>query len=241
MSTVPLRRVCATPRTIAGLCRCRPQRQLQQQRRCLSSASAGGTESDTVGFVGLGKIGFAMARNMMNAGHSLTVFDLDPAAVERLVAEGATAAGSVAEAAAATSRLVTVLPNDAILHSVVAEVRDALPAGSVHVGCSTVSPQAARAVAAVHDAHGSTYVSAPVFARPDGMALGQATIPVSGPAAGLARIKPLLEATSTGVFEFGEDVGASNVVKLGGNFLIASAIESMAESMALAEANGVDR
>jgi 3-hydroxyisobutyrate dehydrogenase-like beta-hydroxyacid dehydrogenase len=87
-------------------------------------------------------------------------------------------------------------------------VKAALPAGSVHVGCSTVSPQAARAVAIAHAAHGSEYVSAPVFARPDGMALGQATIPISGPAEATARVKPLLEATSTGVFEFGQDVGA---------------------------------
>jgi 4-hydroxybutyrate dehydrogenase/sulfolactaldehyde 3-reductase len=64
-----------------------------------------------------------MARNMMKAGHSLTVFDVDPDAVDRLVAEGATAAGSAAEAATATSRLVTVLPNDAILHQVVEQVR----------------------------------------------------------------------------------------------------------------------
>jgi 3-hydroxyisobutyrate dehydrogenase-like beta-hydroxyacid dehydrogenase len=73
------------------------------------------------------------------------------------------------------------------------------------------------------------------------MALGQATIPVAGPADAVARVLPLLEATSTGVFEFGEDPGAANVAKLGGNFLIAAAIESMAESLALAEANGVDR
>jgi 3-hydroxyisobutyrate dehydrogenase-like beta-hydroxyacid dehydrogenase len=71
-----------------------------------------------------------------------------------------------------------------------------------------VSPQAARAVAILHETHNSDYVSAPVFARPDGMALGQATIPISGPAYATARIKPLLEATSTGVFEFGQDVGA---------------------------------
>jgi|EP01043_Picozoa_sp_COSAG02_P021084 hypothetical protein len=89
------------------------------RRRGLSS---GPSESESVGFVGLGKIGFAMATNMMNAGYSLTVFDLDPAAVDRLVAAGATAAGSAAEAAAATSRLVTVLPNDAVLHQVVNEV-----------------------------------------------------------------------------------------------------------------------
>ena len=89
-------------------------------RRGLSSAPS---ESHSVGFIGLGKIGFAMANNMMKAGHSLTVFDLDPAAVDRLVAAGATAAGSAAEAAASTSRLVTVLPNDAVLHQVDEEVR----------------------------------------------------------------------------------------------------------------------
>ena len=88
------------------------------------------------------------------------------------------------------------------------QVKSALPAGSVHVGCSTVSPQAARAVAAAHQAHHSQYVSAPVFARPDGMASAQATIPISGPEEATARIKPLLETTSTGVFEFGHDVGA---------------------------------
>lgn len=89
------------------------------RRRDLSSAAS---ESDSVGFVGLGKIGFAMAKNMMDAGYSLTVFDVDPAAVDRLVAEGATGAGSAAEVASATSRLVTVLPNDAVLHQVVDEV-----------------------------------------------------------------------------------------------------------------------
>jgi lactate dehydrogenase-like 2-hydroxyacid dehydrogenase len=107
----PLRCLALRPATAAA----------NGQRRCLSSGAR--AESESVGFVGLGKIGFAMARNMMKAGHSLTVFDVDPDAVDRLVAEGATAAGSAAEAAAATSRLVTVLPNDAILHQVVEQVR----------------------------------------------------------------------------------------------------------------------
>ena len=80
-----------------------------------------------------------------------------------------------------------------------------------------------------------------VFARPDGLARKQATFPLSGPAKGVQVAKALLMCTSTGVYEFGPDPGAANVVKLCGNFLIASAIESMAESMALAEKNGVDR
>ena len=86
----------------------------------------------------------------------------------------------------------------------------------------------------MHGDRGQQFVAAPIFARPDGMAAAQATIPVSGPAAAVARVVPLLEATSTSVVDFGEEVGAANVVKLGGNFLIAAAIESMSEALALA-------
>merc|ERR1712217_47456 len=84
-------------------------------------------------------------------------------------------------------------------------------------------------------------VSAPVFARPDGMRRGEATIPVSGVKWAKSKAIPLLERTASGVHDFGEDAGSANVVKLGGNFLIASAIEAMAESSALAESYGVDR
>lgn len=210
--------------------------------RARCSGATFSTESASVGFVGLGKIGYAMARNMIGAGESLVVYDTDPCAVARIVDNGgAVEAASAAEVAASTSRLVTVLPNDAILEQVVAEISPVLAPRSVHVGCSTISPYTARAVAATHAEQGSSYISAPVFARPDGMASAQATIPVSGPATGIARILPLLEATSSGVFQFGEDPGSANVVKLGGNFLIAAAIEAMAESLALAEANGVDQ
>merc|ERR1712217_201125 len=84
-------------------------------------------------------------------------------------------------------------------------------------------------------------VSAPVFARPDGMRRGEATIPVSGVSWAKSKAIPLLERTASGVHDFGEDAGSANVVKLGGNFLIASAIEAMAEAAALAESHGVDR
>jgi len=71
--------------------------------------------------------------------------------------------------------------------------------------------------------------------------MGEATIPVSGPAWAKALAVPALEKTASGVHDFGEDVGSANVVKLGGNFLIAAAIESLAEAAALAESHGVDR
>lgn len=199
-----------------------------EHRRCFA------TESERVGFIGLGKIGYAMARNIMDDGISLVVYDPIDEAVARLVAAGAQRADSAATAAAGVSRVVTVLPNDAAMRAVVAEVAPVLPAGAVHVSCSTVSPHTSREVAAMHGDRGQQFVAAPIFARPDGMAAAQATIPVSGPAAAVARVVPLLEATSTSVVDFGEEVGAANVVKLGGNFLIAAAIESMSEALALA-------
>jgi 3-hydroxyisobutyrate dehydrogenase-like beta-hydroxyacid dehydrogenase len=165
-------------------------------QRCRVFSTGAGDAS--VGFVGLGKIGYAMASNMIAAGESLVVYDTDPNAVARLVAKGgAVGATSAAEVASAASRLVTVLPNDAVLTQVVAEVAPALVVGSVHVGCSTVSPQSARSVAAIHAGLGSGYVSAPVFARPDGMAAAQASIPVSGSASDIARVLPLLQVCST--------------------------------------------
>eukprot|EP01048_Picozoa_sp_COSAG05_P027009 COSAG05_NODE_7667_length_782_cov_1.207906_2_plen_145_part_01 len=144
---------------------------LRPMLRCKVShrraAATFSTETARVGFVGLGKIGYAMANNMIEAGESLVVYDTDPDAVARLTrSNSAVGAACAAEVAASTSRLVTVLPNDAILERVVAEVAPVLAGGSVHVGCSTISPHTARAMALIHEAQGSSYVSAPVFARP---------------------------------------------------------------------------
>jgi 3-hydroxyisobutyrate dehydrogenase-like beta-hydroxyacid dehydrogenase len=203
-----------------------------------------------VGFVGLGKIGYAMANNMIKAGvcgsEPPICFDLDKSAMARL--SGAVAAESPEEVGSAADIVFTVLPNDLVLHAVAygADGKSGLNAfmadGTTHVSCSTVGPWSSRAIAASHRDVGIGFVAAPVFARPDGMAAAQATIPVSGASDQIARIKPYLEATATGVYTtFGEDPGAANVVKLAGNFLIAAAIESLAEALAMAEANGVDR
>ena len=201
--------------------------------------------STTIGFVGLGKIGAAMATNLLQAGHCLAVHDVEPSAVERLRSEGAATPGSVAEVARAVGDGVcfTVLPNDASLVDVVqgGGLLEALSgSGAVHVSCSTVSPHTSRSLADQHTAAGASFVSAPVFARPDGMRAAQATIPISGAPDAVARARPLLEATSTGVYEFGGR-GPANVAKLCGNYLIAAAIEANAEALALAEAEGVAR
>lgn len=175
-------------------------------------------------------------------------FDLDAGAVKRLTAVGSVAKSSVLDVAAESDILFSVLPNDAILTSVslgadgLGGINSVMKPDSIHVSCSTVGPWTSRSIAAAHKKKGIEFVSAPVFARPDGMAAGHATIPMSGSAGAIERVKPYLQATATGVYDtFGPDPGAANVVKLTGNFLIASAIESLSEALAMAEANGVDR
>ena len=113
--------------------------------------------------------------------------------------------------------------------------------GAAHVSCSTVSPQTARSLATDHKAAGVDYIAAPIFARPDGVASKTGTFMVSGSNEAVDRVLPLLKSTISTVYRFGEDPGAANVVKLCGNFLIASSIEAIGEALALAEGNGVDR
>ena len=229
--------ICAVARARLAL-RLQVERHAQARKRASSSSP--------IGFIGLGKIGAAMATNLLQAGHCLAVHDVEPAAVERLRAEGAACPGSAAEVARAVGDGVcfTVLPNDASLVDVVqgGGLLEALSgSGAVHVSCSTVSPHTSRSLADQHTAAGASFVSAPVFAHPAGMRAAQATIPISGAPDAVARARPLLEATSTGVYEFGADAGAANVAKLCGNFLIAASSEALGESLALAEGHGVDR
>eukprot|EP01034_Spumella_vulgaris_P022427 gene22427-28552_t len=106
--------------------------------------------------------------------------------------------------------------------------------------CSTISPGTSRKLVAVHAEAGHTLITAPVFARPDGIAKRQATWMLGGEEKG-RKIAAELLISGGNIVDMGDDVGASNVVKLCGNFLIASSIESIAEAMALAEKHGVDR
>jgi len=140
--------------------------------------------------------------------------------------------------------VITMVANDSALESVVSGengLLERLGPGGIHLSMSTVSPATARQLAELHEKHGSSYVAAPVFGRPQAAAAQQLWIAVSGPPAAKERVQPLLHALGQGVFDFGEEPGAANVIKLSGNFLIASAMEAMAEALTLAEKNGIDR
>jgi 3-hydroxyisobutyrate dehydrogenase-like beta-hydroxyacid dehydrogenase len=116
-----------------------------------------------------------------------------------------------------------------------------LGANGVHISMSTISPAAARRLADEHDMVGAFYVSAPVFGRPEAAEAGKLWIVVAGPELAKQRIETVFDVLGQGSFDYGEKPQTANVVKLVGNFLIASAMEAMAEGFTLAEKHGVDR
>ena len=196
------------------------------------------------GFVGLGSMGLPMATNLIAAGVKLRVHNRTASKAAPLVANGATLAASAGEAATAGGIGMTMLADDAAVESIVVGsegVAARLGAGGIHVSMSTIAPTTSRHLASYHARHGSIYIAAPVFGRPDNAAARQLVVCTSGPAAAKERVRPLLDAVGRAIFDYGEEPGAANVAKLTGNFLIAAALESMAESFTMAERNGVDR
>jgi len=136
-----------------------------------------------------------------------------------------------------------MLADDAALEQVVKgpEGLSEGPAGIVHVSMSTVSPEISRRIGEIHTGRGDRYVSAPVFGRPEAAASRKLWICQSGDPSAAGQIRPILETLGQGIFDFGADPGAANIVKLAANFVIGAAIESMAEALALVEKNGIDR
>jgi 3-hydroxyisobutyrate dehydrogenase-like beta-hydroxyacid dehydrogenase len=196
------------------------------------------------GFIGLGSMGLPMAANLVAAEVKLRVHNRTGSKAEPLVAKGAVLASKPADVATAGGIVMTMLADDAAVESVVMGtdgIAAKLGHGGIHVSMSTIAPATSRRLASYHAEHGSIYIAAPVFGRPDNAAARQLVICTSGPAAAKDRVRPLLEAVGRAIFDYGEEPGAANVAKLTGNFLIAAALESMAEAYTMAEANGVDR
>ncbi|MGE5275921.1 MAG: NAD(P)-dependent oxidoreductase [Acidobacteriota bacterium] len=197
--------------------------------------------NETVGFIGLGAMGLPIAGNLRAAGYPLRVHNRTMEKAKPLLARGAEPASSPAEAAPPGGIVFTMVSDDAALSSIVESPHflERLGAGGVHVSMSTVAPKTARDLARRHAQAGSVYLAAPVFGRPDAAAAKLLWICLSGAAAARERARPLLSAIGQRTVEFGDDPGAANVVKLCGNFLIASSIEMMAEAWTLAEKNAI--
>jgi 3-hydroxyisobutyrate dehydrogenase-like beta-hydroxyacid dehydrogenase len=195
-----------------------------------------------VGFIGLGQMGMAMARNLLKGGHAVTAYNRSRDKAEALAKDGATIADTPAQAAR-TGIVITMLAND---HAVTETIEGpdgalaGLPDGGVLINMSTVSLHLTRRLAAAHAAAGKFYVAAPVFGRPDAAADGKLFIAVAGPKAALDKARPVLVAIGKEPVSFGDDPAYAAAVKIGGNFMLQAAIEAMAEALALVRKHGVD-
>jgi len=200
--------------------------------------------SQAIGFIGLGNMGLPMARRLIEAGHRLSVYNRSPERAALLLETGAKLARTPREAVEPGGVVITMVADDRALDQVTLGadgVLGALGAGGVHLSMSTVAVDTAKRMDALHAERGASYLCAPVFGRPPAAAAGKLWIALSGAEAAKRRVLPLLAPLSQGVKDFGDVPGAANVVKLAGNFMIAAAIESIAEACALAEKSGIDR
>jgi 3-hydroxyisobutyrate dehydrogenase-like beta-hydroxyacid dehydrogenase len=196
-----------------------------------------------VGFLGLGNMGSEMARNLIKAGHSLTVYNKTQSRAEELASLGAKVARTPGQAASEVEAIITMVADDAAIESIVLGHNAAihsLPAGAVHIAMSTMSVAISRRLVAAHRERGQHLVSAPVFGRPDAAQAAKLVIAAAGPADQIARCQPLFDAMGHKTYVVGDDPPAANVVKVAGNFLITVVIESLGESFALIKKSGVD-
>jgi 3-hydroxyisobutyrate dehydrogenase-like beta-hydroxyacid dehydrogenase len=196
-----------------------------------------------IGFIGLGRMGSGMAANLVKAGHEVIVYNRSPDKVEALVAQGAVAARSVAEACRAPA-VFTMLADDAAVRAVTfgdGGIVDSLPDDGIHVSCSTISVDLSERLTGAHVGAGQQFVAAPVFGRPEAAAAGKLFVVAAGDPQSVKKVSPLLDAFSQRTFVIDETPSIANLVKLSGNFLIASVIESLGEAMALVAKAGVDK
>lgn len=196
-----------------------------------------------VGFIGLGHMGAGMATNLLKAGHDVTVYNRTRAKVETLVTLGAKAAASMSDACHGDV-VMTMLANDEAVNDVVfgdGGIIRSLPVGAIHVSSSTISVALSDRLAAAHAKAGQRFVTAPVFGRPDVAAAGQLVVAAAGAPDDVKAVAPLLDAIGRNTFFVSEIPKFANLVKLSGNFLFASVIESLGEAMALIGKAGLDR
>ena len=199
--------------------------------------------SETIGFIGLGRLGIPMATNLLKAGYPLRVYNRTTSRADSRVREGAQLAARPAEVVTTGGIVATIVWDDEALESVVMSdgFLEHLGPGGIHLSMSTVLPATAKKLAATHAEHGCVYVEATIFGRPEAAVAHQLWIPLAGPQKAKERVRPLLQAMGgQGIFDFGEEVGAATLVKLVGNFLITSAGYTVREALSMSEKNGVD-
>jgi 3-hydroxyisobutyrate dehydrogenase len=195
-----------------------------------------------IGFIGLGNMGAPMVRNLLKAGHAVSAFEVNPAAMGALVADGANAAASPAAAVADAEYVITMLPAAAHVHAVLTAddgVLASVASGVTIIDSSTIDPASVKTFAALAAARGNAFVDAPVSGGTGGAAAGTLTFMVGGSALQYDRVKPVLSAMGKNIVHCG-DTGTGQVAKICNNLVLGIAMAGVAEAMSLGEALGID-
>jgi len=195
-----------------------------------------------VGFIGLGQMGSAIALNLVKAGHRVTVYNRTRAKAEALASQGAEIAESLADACRRPV-LITMLADDSAVEAAFfgdGNGLSALGQGAVHISMSTISVALSDRLAEAHRKAGQIYIAAPVFGRPEAAAAAKLFIVAAGAEPAIARCQPLFDAMGQRTFTIGDKPSAANLVKISGNFLLATVIECLGEAFALIRKGGVD-
>jgi 3-hydroxyisobutyrate dehydrogenase-like beta-hydroxyacid dehydrogenase len=194
-----------------------------------------------LGFIGLGALGTPLAENLVSGGHELYVFNRTASKTKALADKGAKVCASIEALAKEVKIVFTMVSDDAALESVTGELLKYLPTGGIHISMTTILPQTASNLAAQHAQRGQHYLAAPVFGRPEAARARRMTFVLAGDEDIRKQAEPLCrDAGAANVWDFGNDVKTANIVKLCGNFITASAIEAIGESILLAQRSGID-
>jgi 3-hydroxyisobutyrate dehydrogenase-like beta-hydroxyacid dehydrogenase len=196
-----------------------------------------------IGFIGLGNMGSAIAMNLLRAGHDLIVYNRTAEKAKPLLKQGARAASNPGEASAGDV-VFTMLADDHAVESVTfgeSGILANLRPGSVHISSSTISVALSQNLTTAHEKRNQRFISAPVFGRPEAAESGKLFVVVAGHDDTVERCTPLFDAIGQRTFRFGEQPSAANLIKLSGNFLIASVLESLSEALALVGKAGIDQ
>ncbi len=201
-------------------------------------------------FLGLGQMGAPIARLLLQHGHNVTLWNRDRRKAEALQSGNARIAASPQDAVTNASVVFTMLTDDAATEAVLfgdekssdggSGFLAALPADAIHVTLSTISVALARRITAAHQERGQHHIGAPVFGRPAIAEAGKLWIVTSGEDEQLARVRPLLESVSRGLTVVSRQPWQAHALKLGGNLMITSMIQTLSEAFVFAESQGID-
>jgi 3-hydroxyisobutyrate dehydrogenase-like beta-hydroxyacid dehydrogenase len=194
-----------------------------------------------IGFIGLGKMGAAIAENILKAGHEVTVWNRSPEPIAELVKKGARPAASPEETMQGDA-LFSMLASDAAMRAVGLDGKLLHHAakGLIHANMATISTTFAREMAAAYEKHGLHYVAAPVFGRPDAAEAAKLIVVAGGADAQIKTLSPVFEAIGVRTVLAGVEPEKANLFKIAGNFMIIAALETMGEAFALLKKGGVD-